>query len=51
MIEMAETIGRSKKPARGFNVGPGSWMDEFTRAHGTDSTLLMWGRRLRKGSK
>jgi hypothetical protein len=48
---MAETIGRSRKPTGGFNVGPGSWMDEFTRAHGTDSTLLAWGRRPGKGSK
>ena len=30
---------------RRFDVGPGSWMDRFTEAHGTASSLLGWGRR------
>jgi hypothetical protein len=47
---MSETIGRTRTRTRGFNVGPSSWMDQFTKAHGTESTLLMWGRRP-KGSK
>jgi hypothetical protein len=36
--------------SRGFDVGPGSWMDRFTKAHGPESTLLMWGRRPRTRS-
>lgn len=36
--------GRNSTRHRGSEVEPGSWMDRFTCAHGTDSTLLLWGR-------
>jgi hypothetical protein len=41
---------RTSTRNRGFDVSPGSWIDRFTRSQGTDSSLLMWGRRPRTQS-
>jgi hypothetical protein len=41
---MSEVRG-PKRRSRGFAVAADSWMDRYTRSQGTESSLLMWGRR------
>jgi len=44
-VDADQAEGRNSTRHHGFEVEHGSWMDRFMRAHGTDSTLLVWGRR------